>query len=307
LGLRCYDYTMHSFHQLALIGSTASGKTTLAVKLAKTRNAHILSIDSLAIYKDIDIASAKPTVEEREGIIHFGIDYLMPNEPFDVMTFIQLYRDVYQRCIADQKELIIVGGTSFYLKMLMEGISELPPLSSEAVARTEESLRDLDAAHTMLSQLDPHYMSKIEKQDRYRIEKALNIYYTTGETPSAYFAAHPPKPVIKAPLPIYEIVWNRDILRQRIAQRTSQMLEGGLIDEVAMLEAKYTRAPHCMKAIGVKEALAYLDGIYDRKMLKEKIVTNTARLAKRQSTFNRSQFQDIVRTDLNTLKKVLVP
>jgi len=297
---------MHTIRQLALIGSTASGKTALAVKLAKARNAHILSIDSLAIYKEIDIVSAKPTVEEREGIIHFGIDYLMPNEPFDVTTFIQLYRDVYQRCIADQKGLIIVGGTSFYLKMLMEGISELPPPSSEAVARTEESLRDLDAAYTMLSQLDPDYMSKIEKQDRYRIEKALNIYYATGEKPSTYFAAHPPKPVITSPLPLYQIVWEREALRRRITQRTTQMLENGLIDEVAMLEAKYTRAPHCMKAIGIKETLAYLDGIYDKKMLAQKIATNTARLAKRQNTFNRSQFKEVTRADLQTLEKMLI-
>ena len=297
---------MHSIRQLALIGSTASGKTALAVKLAKARNAHILSIDSLAIYKEIDIVSAKPTAQERKGIVHFGIDYLFPDQPFDVTTFIRLYKDVCRRCLADQKELIIVGGTSFYLKMLMEGISELPPPSSEAAARTEESLRDIEAAYGMLYRLDPEYMSRIEKQDRYRIEKALNIYYTTGETPSAYFAAHPPKSVIKAPLPIYEIVWKRDILRQRITQRTAQMIENGLIDEVAMLEAKYTRAPHCMKAIGIKETLAYLDGIYDKKMLAQKITTNTARLAKRQNTFNRSQFPEVTRADLKTLEKMLV-
>jgi len=301
-----YDYTMHSIRQLALIGSTASGKTALAVKLAKARNAHILSIDSLAIYKEIDIVSAKPTVEEREGIVHFGIDHLFPNQPFSVMTFIRLYKDVCQRCLADQKELIIVGGTSFYLKMIMEGISELPPPSSDAIARTEENLQEIESAYAMLYRLDPKYASRIEKQDRYRIEKALNIYYTTGEKPSVYFASHPPKPVIDAPLPIYEIVWDRDILRQRITQRTTQMLAKGLIDEVAMLEAKYTRAPHCMKAIGVKETLAYLDGIFDKQILAQKIATNTARLAKRQNTFNRSQFPKVTRSDIQTLEKILI-
>jgi len=297
---------MDSIRQLALIGPTASGKTALAVKLAKIRNAHILSIDSLAIYNEIDIASAKPTTQEREGIVHFGIDHLFPDQPFDVTTFIQLYKDVCQRCVADQKELIIVGGTSFYLKMLMEGISELPPLSSEAAAQTAESLRDIETAYTMLYRLDPEYMSQIEKQDRYRTEKALNIYYTTGKTPSVYFAENPPKPVITAPLPVYQIIWERETLRRRIAQRTAQMLENGLIDEVAMLEAKYTRAPHCMKAIGIKETLAYLDGMYDKQMLTQKIATNTARLAKRQNTFNRSQFTEITRADFQTLEKMLV-
>ena len=297
---------MDSIRQLSLIGSTASGKTALAVKLAKIRNAHILSIDSLAIYNEIDIASAKPTIAEREGIAHYGIDHLMPRDSCDVMTFIRLYKDVYQRCVADQKELIIVGGTSFYLKMLMEGISQLPPISGEVYAKTKESLHNLDTAYAMLCHIDPHYMTKIKEQDRYRIEKALNIYYATGQRPSVYFAAHPPKPLIKAPLPIYEIVWNREVLRQRIAQRTSQMLEDGLIDEVAMLEAKYTRAPYCMKAIGIKETLAYLDGIYDKQMLTQKITTNTARLAKRQNTFNRSQFTGITRADFQALEKMLV-
>ena len=297
---------MDSIRQLALIGSTASGKSALAVKLAKARNAYILSIDSLAIYKEIDIVSAKPTLQEREGILHFGIDYLSPDQPFDVTTFIRLYKDVCQRSLADQKELIIVGGTSFYLKMLIEGISDLPPITAEIKTLTKEKMRDLDAAYAMLYTIDPDYMSKIEKEDRYRIEKALQIYYATGQSPSAYFATHPPKSVIKAPLPIYEILWDRNILRQRITKRTEQMLQDGLIDEVAMLEAKYTRTPHCMKAIGIKETLAYLDGIYDKKMLAQKITTNTARLAKRQNTFNRSQFTEITRADLHSLEKMLL-
>ena len=95
-------------------------------------------------------------------------------------------------------------------------------------------------------------------------------------------------------------------MRQRIAQRTQLMLNDGLIDEVCMLERKYTRSPNAMKSIGIKETLAYLDGIYDKKILIEKITTNTARLAKRQTTFNNSQFKDVTRGSLEELEKVLI-
>ncbi len=297
---------MDSLRQLALIGPTASGKTALAVKIAKAYDAHILSIDSLSIYKEIDIVSAKPTLEEREGIVHFGIDHLYPNEDFDVTTFIALYRKAYAQCLHEDRSLVIVGGTSFYLKMLIEGISPLPPLNDEAQTKTAESLHDLTAAHEMLNRIDPRYMQGIEPRDRYRIEKALQIYYATGETPSNYFAKHPPVPVIEGDLPIYQIVWERSLLRKRIALRTKQMVSNGLIDEVCRLETKYTRTPHCMKAIGIKETLAYLDGDLDKLGLIEKITTNTARLAKRQETFNRSQLTGVVRADTQTLEKMLL-
>ena len=292
--------------QLALIGPTASGKTALAIKAAQALDAYILSIDSLSIYKEIDIVSAKPTIEEREGVKHYGIDFIAPDEDFDVTTFIRLYNDIHARAVADNKGLVIVGGTSFYLKMLMEGISELPKISETSKRRTTEALRDLPKSYEWLSTLDPDYMQKISSSDPYRIEKALDIYFETGMTPTAYFKAFPPKPTIQSELPIYQIEADRELLRKRIALRTQMMLEDGLIDEICMLEEKYTRAPNCMKAIGIKETLAYLDGIYDREMLKEKITVNTARLAKRQTTFNNSQFDNVIRGSVSDLEKILL-
>jgi tRNA dimethylallyltransferase len=297
---------MNSFTQFALIGPTASGKTALSIKLAQQYNAHILSLDSLSIYKEIDIVSAKPTPEERAGIIHFGIDHLYPDAHFDVTTFIHLYRDVHARCLHEEKNLIIVGGTGFYLKALLEGISELPPIDHDIALQIAEKMQDTADAHAQLHQIDPEYMEKISTNDSYRIQKVWEIYLAAKEPPSKYFETHPPKPVITEPLPLYEIVWERSLLRERIAQRTAAMLQEGLIDEVCMLEARYTRAPHCMKAIGIKETLDYLDGRYDQTTLQEKISTNTARLAKRQSTFNRSQFQDVTRGSLEQLEALLL-
>jgi tRNA dimethylallyltransferase len=295
-----------TIRQLALIGPTASGKTALSIELAQKMDAVILSLDSLSIYKEIDIVSAKPTQEERSDIVHHGIDYLYPNESFDVTTFIKLYEEVYQQAVREEKNLVIVGGTSFYLKMLIEGISELPPISSETHLKTREYLRNLADTYRWLYEKDPQYMKQISESDRYRIEKALNIYIETGLTPSEYFKATPPKPIIKSFMPLYQINMPRDLLRKRISLRTELMIKEGLIDEICMLEKKYTRAPNCMKAIGIKETLDYLDGVYDKKTLIEKITTNTARLAKRQTTFNNSQFENVTKGSVEELKQLLL-
>ncbi len=297
---------MKHFEQLAIIGPTASGKTSLAIHVAKQKNALILSLDSLAIYKEINIVSAKPTPEERGGIPHYGIDHLYPDEPFDVTTFINLYKEVRKACIAEGKNLVIVGGTSFYLKMLLEGISEMPSLSKQEQREVGFQMRNQKRVYDTLTKLDPNYMQQIAPGDTYRLQKALEINLATGTPPGIYFAANPPKPIIEEPLPIYEILWPREALRKRIRLRTKQMLQQGLIDEVIALEKKYTRSPNCMKAIGIKETLAYLDGIYDKSTLEEKIAVNTGRLAKRQETFNRSQFNNVIRGELGEIENMLL-
>ena len=289
--------------QLAIIGPTASGKSKLAISIAQQINAHILSLDSLSLYKEIDIVSAKPTLLERKDIKHYGIDLLYPDEPFDVTLFNKLYHDVYRQATQEGKNLIIVGGTSFYLKSLIEGISPIPPKDDTVTMRVNEAVLNIHQAYQMLLQLDPLYMESIASNDSYRIQKALEIYYTTGEIPSLYFREHPPEPAIFGKLPLYRISTERFLLRKRIAQRTTEMLNNGLIDEVAYLEKKYSRSPNCMKAIGIKETLMYLDGLYDKRTLEEKITTNTARLAKRQTTFNQSQFENHLSLDLESLGK----
>ena len=297
---------MKSFQQLAIIGSTASGKTALSIELAKKIDANLLSLDSLAIYKEIDISSAKPTIEERQDIKHFGIDVLYPNESFDVTTFIKLYKKAKEESIKESKNLIIVGGTSFYLNVLLKGISELPKISKEAQEKTQNLLSNLEEAYNFLSQKDPSYMKKIEKSDRYRIEKMLNLFFQTKITPTEYFKANPPKSTITEKLPIYEIEVERDVLRKRIELRTKKMLKDGLIDEVFYLEKTYTREPNCMKAIGIKEVLAYFDGYYTKEEMQQRIVIHTAQLAKRQRTFNKSQFLEKTLLPLKGLREVLL-
>ncbi len=273
---------------IAIVGPTASGKSDLALSLASKLDGVILSVDSLSVYKEIDIASAKPSRDELASIKHFGVDLIYPNKSFDVVQFLAEFQRAKEYAKQKQKRLIIVGGTSFYLKVLSEGISQKPEISDEVAKKVQEAMQDKQKAYAFLEQIDKAYMQNIKPNDSYRIEKALEIYYASRMHPSKYFQQNPKKPIVEN-LPIYEIAIDRNTLRERIAKRTAKMLEMGLIDEVAFLEKKYTRAPNAMKAIGIIEVLEYLDGRFNKEELFEKIVTNTARLAKRQVTFNKTQ------------------
>ncbi len=291
--------------QIAIIGPTASGKSDLAIKIAKKIDAYILSIDSLSIYKEIDIVSAKPSREELAELKHFGINEIYPNEHFSVEIFIKLYEDVLQKCKAENKNLVIVGGTSFYLKSLLEGLSVLPEITSLVQERVQKQLQNLSDVYRHLTQLDAEYMSKIAPNDRYRIEKALLIYEASGSAPSEWFGENPPQPIIKD-LAIFNIDVERSVLRERIQQRTKKMYESRLIDEVCTLEQKYTRAPNAMGAIGIVEVLEYLDGKVEKEKMLELISTHTAQLAKRQQTFNRTQFEEITSAPLENLEDIIL-
>jgi len=272
----------------AIVGPTASGKSDLALELAQKLDSIILSVDSLAVFKEIDIASAKPSKDELAMVKHFGIDELLPNQKFSVIEFLKHFENAKTYANEHNKSLIIVGGTSFYLKVLSQGISDLPKIGQTVKLEVQEIMADIDNAYKLLKSIDSEYANKIASSDRYRIEKAIEIYKATATPPSKFFKANPPKPIVQN-LPIYAISTERETLRERINLRTSKMLDMGLIDEVANLEHKYRREPQSMGAIGIKEVLDYFDGIYSKKELKEKIATNTARLAKRQVTFNKSQ------------------
>jgi len=292
-------------NEIAIIGPTASGKSELAIEIAKECNANILSLDSLSIYKEIDIVSAKPTKDELKEIRHFGIDEFYPDEHFNVDIFIELYKKAKNITKKEKKNLIIVGGTSFYLKTLIDGISKIPKISQSAKEKTNNLLRDLKKAYEFLENIDKNFAKKISPNDRYRIQKALDLYFETKMAPTIYFLKNPKVPVIKN-LPIFEILIDKDILKKKILNRTKKMIEMGLIDEVAYLEKKYGRNINPMKAIGIKETLQYLDGKIDLDTLIRKISTNTYHLAKRQITFNKTQFKSKISESKEKLKDIIL-
>ena len=287
--------------QIAILGPTASGKTSLSINLAKELNANILSLDSLSIYKEIDIASAKPSIKERDGVKHFGVDSLHVNEEFNVTTFFELYKEAKKQSLQETKNLIIVGGTGFYLKSMIDGVSYKPKLSKETKLKVSQNLKN---GYKLIEKYDKIYAKNISNSDSYRIEKWLEIYFQSNIVPSEFFKLHKKEPIIDN-LELYEISIDKEVLRKRIELRTQIMLDSGLIDEVFFLENKYTRAPNPMKSIGIKETLSFFDGELSKTELKEKIIINTAKLAKRQRTFNTSQFDEHIKTSVKELYDII--
>jgi len=290
--------------EIAILGATASGKTSLSIEIAKDIDANILSLDSLSIYKEVDIVSAKPTLKERNGIKHFGIDEIYLDEPFSVVTFFELYKTAKEISQKEGKNLIIVGGTSFYLKSMIEGLSKKLVVTQENKIKIKKQLLDLNSAYEEIKMKDVQYSSKISAKDSYRIEKWYEIYYESNMVASEYFDKKEKQPLIKN-IEIFDILSDRELLRKNIKKRTKLMLENGLIEEVFYLEKRYTRKPMAMAAIGIKETLLYLDGKIDKDELFELISIHTAQLAKRQETFNKSQFPNRIKLLKDDLSKYI--
>jgi tRNA dimethylallyltransferase len=291
--------------EVAILGATASGKSALAIEVAKEVKANILSLDSLAIYKEIDIVSAKPTLAEREGIKHFGIDEIYPDAYFSAATFFDLYKDAKEQSEKEGKHLLIVGGTSFYLKAMIEGLSAKVTPSLKTKEKVKEKLKNLKNAYRFIEEKDLTYAKNISYHDSYRISKWYEIFFETGLSSSDYFTKNQKEPIIKD-IEIFDILIDRTLLRERISKRTTTMIKSGLIDEVFSLEKRYTRLPTPMKSIGIVETLAYLDGQIDKQQLHTLISTHTAQLAKRQETFNKSQFHHVHKMLKKDLKEKLL-
>jgi tRNA dimethylallyltransferase len=222
-----------------------------------------------------------------------------------VIEFYEEYTRAKEYALKNQKNLIIVGGTGFYLKALTDGLSKTPKISASTKELVQNELRDLSKLYDKLLKMDENYMRKIASNDKYRIEKASQIYFETNLTPSEYFVQNKPEPLVEN-LPIYEIQTDPEILRNRIKQRTKIMLSDGLIDEVISLEKEYTRAPNCMNSIGISETFDYLDSKINRVELENLISIHTAQLAKRQRTFNKSQFSNVKKAELKEMKEIIL-
>lgn len=271
------------FFEFAIIGTSASGKSDIANALANEFKAVVLSLDSLCVYKEINIASAKPDIT---GLEYFGINLLSVAQHFNVALFFDEYKNAKNRALELDKPLIIVGGTSFYLKALMSGLSA-------RVKETEISLNN-DEIYSLMKKVDLE--AKISPNDTYRLKKWFNIYEQTGQIPSEFLKNSLQEPLIKE-LEIYELVVDKENLRRKIEFRTQNMLKMGLIEEASGLFAKFSEDLKPLNSIGLKETRLFLQGLISKDELFTLIVTHTMQLAKRQRTFNK-KFQSIqIQTD----------
>ena len=274
---------------ICIAGPTASGKTALAVELAKMFNGEVVSCDSMQIYRRMDIGTAKPTREEMQGIPHHMIDICEPDEDFSVSKYCEMATPIVDNIIARGKTAIIAGGTGLYMDSLIKGNDFAPFPATGHRQRLEEKLNEvgLDAMLAELSAIDPEAAERSQRNPR-RIIRALEVYYETGETITTHNLRTQAIPPRYYPLWLGLDFEPRKLLYDRIDLRVGLMLEQGLMEEIqAVLSSGIN--PNCtaMQAIGYKEFVAALAGCGTVQEAADEVRQSSRRYAKRQLTWFR--------------------
>lgn len=273
---------------IVIVGPTASGKTALSIELAKKIDGEIISCDSMQIYKDMNIGSAKPTIEEMQGIKHYMIDIAEPTERFSVAEYKKRSEEAIDEILQKGKVPIIVGGTGLYANSLIYNIEYNEIMLDEEyrknlmkIAETEDGLATL---YEKARSIDPVAMEKISSNDKKRIIRVLEIKHSTGKNKTE-LELESRKNEVKYEYKVFAINMPREILYNRINKRVDIMIENGLIDEIENIIEKYKEFPTAMQAIGYKEIVMYLKGELTKQEAIEKIKQESRRYAKRQITW----------------------
>ena len=263
---------------IAVVGPTASGKTSFAVDLAQKIGGEIISADSRLVYKGFDIGTAKPTLEERKGIPHYMIDIVDPEVDYSAGLYAAEAKKIINDIHSRGKIPIVAGGTGLYINILLMNY-DLPKVEPDYDLR--EKLRKEPDLHKILLELDAETANTIDKNDRKKLIRAIEIVKLTG------------KPVPrKINNSVYEVEWiglnfPRVVLYDRINRRVDEMLENGLLDETKSLLEKHGRINNLLYTIGYQEMIQYLDGVLTLDEAVDKLKQNTRRYAKRQLTWFR--------------------
>lgn len=280
---------------IVICGPTASGKTGLSIELAKKVNGEIVSADSMQIYKDMNIGTAKPTIEEMQGIKHYLLDFVSPDERYSVADYKTDAKKSIKKILKEGKIPIIVGGTGLYVDSLIYEI-EYPNIEFDENYRKEleEQVRKegLDKLYEQAKLIDPQAVEKISKNDTKRILRVLEIYHATGKTKTEQ-EIESRKKEVEYDYKVFALNWNRQTLYERINKRVDIMIEQGLIEEVEKISRKYNKFPTAMQGLGYKEVVEYLEGFLTKEEMIEKIKKETRHYAKRQLTWFRKNKQTI--------------
>ncbi len=280
---------------IVICGPTASGKTALSIEVAKKINGEIISCDSMQIYKDMNIGTAKPTKEEMGKIKHYLIDYVLPTERYSVAEYKKDAKKAIKEVIEKGKTPIIVGGTGLYVDSLIYEI-EYPEIKfdEEYRKKLEKEVEEegLEKLYEKAKKIDPIAIQKISKTDKKRIQRVLEIYHATGKTKTEQEIISRQKEPEYA-YKVYGLLWDRQKLYDRINLRVDIMIEQGLIEEVKTILKKYSEFPTAMQGLGYKEVVQYLNKEITKEEMIEKIKQETRRYAKRQMTWFRKNKQTI--------------
>lgn len=276
-------------HKICIIaGPTAVGKSNISIHVAKSLDGEIISADSAQIYKYMDIGTAKLKKEEMQGINHYMLDEVYPDEKFSVAIFrkkaIQYIKDI----ISKNKLPIIVGGTGLYIKSLLDNLNFTDSIIDEKYRNYMKSIaKEMgnEYIHNKLKKIDPISYKKLHPNDLRRVIRALEVFKHTGK-PISYFQAESKKQPCQYRFAYICINAKREIIYDRIDTRVDNMITEGLIEEVAnLLDLGYNKSLTSMQALGYKEIISYIEGKVSKEEAIELLKRNTRRYAKRQLTW----------------------
>ncbi|CCX79459.1 tRNA dimethylallyltransferase [Clostridium sp. CAG:715] len=271
---------------IAVVGATASGKTSYAIELAKKINGEIISADSRLVYKGMDIGTAKPTIDEMQEIPHYMIDVVEPEYNYSVGLYVKEAKKHITDIISRGKVPIVVGGTGLYFRVLLENY-DLPDVKPDYELRKELSSYSYEELLEMLTKLDEKAANSVEKNDKKKLIRYIEIIKLAGKPLDLVRGVKEKE---------FNVEWvglnfPREILYDRINKRVDLMIEQGLIDETKKLLQKHGRISNITDTIGYREVLSYLDGELSLDEAKDKLKQNTRNYAKRQLTWFRKNEQ----------------
>lgn len=282
---------------IALMGPTASGKTALAIDLAARFPVQIISVDSVMIYRQMDIGTAKPEPEVLAQFPHELVDICDPSETYSVSAFCRDALAAIKRAEAAGRVPLLVGGTMMYFQALLDGISQLPPTDDaiRAAVQAEAAHLGWPTLHKQLQSIDPDAAARVHPNDPQRIGRAIEVYRATGRSLSQWQRAHPPVSPLAGRTVHRFGLWpsSRAHAREAMAVRFDDMLAAGLVDEVSALKARgdLHSGLASIRAVGYRQVWDYLDDSIEYTLMRQRAITATRQLAKRQITWMRSQAQ----------------
>jgi tRNA dimethylallyltransferase len=276
---------------ILLMGPTASGKTWLALALARELPMEIVSVDSAQIYRGMDVGTAKPSRAERAAVPHHLLDIIDPTETYSAARFrsdaVRLMSEITGR----GKVPLLVGGTMLYFKALREGLSELPDADEGVRAEidAEAAARGWPAMHARLASVDPQTAARLKPTDAQRIQRALEVYRVSGQPMSGLIGRKRPDLLPFRIIELALVPSDRGALHQRIEERFEAMLERGLLEELRALRSAHALRPNLpsMRCVGYRQAWQYIEGEIGANELRDRGIFATRQLAKRQLTWLR--------------------
>jgi len=274
---------MNSVGLIVILGATATGKTSLAIALAKYLNSPILSADSRQVYHGFDIGTAKPTLEERQGVPHYLIDIIEPDQTLTLADYQEQAQTLIAKFHAEGVTPILVGGSGLYIKAITAGL-KIPRVAPQPELRSQFQELGQNYCYQILQQVDPMGATKIHANDQIRTLRSLEVFYATGQPLSVQQYEQPPSyPIVQIGLDCVDL----DAYRKLVSDRTEQMLANGWLDEINDLQKRYGADLPLLKTLGYGEMSDYLANKTDLETAKSLTVIHTCQFAKRQRTWFR--------------------